>query len=615
MSTSYSFAKSVRDESILFDYIKATFPTITSLKIVDNANLKVYFSAALTGPEQASLTTLMTNYPDPDTAEETLNASLSVFNTSTIALAGNASFAGTWEDCSKYSCIRVSALSNVSSASAGVSIQFGIAAAQQDASRTYSLLAGIPLTVVTDIMGRYFRVVFTNGASAQTTFSLATRWSSTAELPQSPMNAALTDDSQAVTVRSVMTARNDYSSYSTLRADEQDRLIVKTKTYFERQQTVSSTPWIQIGFTYGVNSDNCNIATVSGTVTASNSRALVASAAAINTSASISTDRIAFCSPGNTVLGVVSAAFTAGIAGNTQVIGVGTAENGLFFGFNGTSFGVASRSGSVTTWVAQSAWNVDKLDGSGHSGVVLNAAVGNTYAIHYNSLGYGSCTYMVLAPASNAANQNVSLDEFIVVHRTFFNNVSQAVGLLNPQAPLMVSSANSTATTAVTVYVASFCCFAERDIKNSLCNSLEFSKSVNSLTYVPVIVLYNNPTFGAVNSTITVLIRRIGMAMGGIARNDSFIVVRDPTSTNLGTLTTVSASSCVSYSTSTTSTITTGTGTTVFSSGIYLSHDSIDVSELGIYISPGSYLFFCCRTASGTASATTNTMTVTWNEV
>lgn len=615
-SASYTFARAARDEALLFRYVKATFPTLTALYLVDASSVRLTFSGALSAPQQASLSALLDVYPDPMTTEESTTACLSVFNTTSAPLGANGVFTGAFEDCSRYSTLRVCVLSNAASAAGGLSVQFGLTAAQADSAKSYTLLAGTPLVAVTGVEGRYFRVVYTNGASAQTSFSLSTRWSTTSEPPVAQLGASVADQTDAVVVKSALIARTDYATYSSLRANEESRLHVHIPTRFRRQQHVNSVPWIQICFTYGINTDNCNTAVAGGgSVTASNSMAVVASAAAANASAQISTDRICFCAPGNTVLAVVSAAFAVGVAGNTQLVGAGTTTNGLFFGMNGTSLGVACRSNGITTWVAQASWNVDRMNGTGPSGITLNPTFGNTYAIQYDALGFGNATFMVYSPPSNVANPKISMDDFVVVHRQFFNNASGALGVQNPQFPLTAISSNTTAASAVAISVASFCCFVETDLKNTLMHSLEFTKSINSSTFVPALVLFNKPTFNGVASTTTVLIREIGFAMGGVARGDSLLVLRDPVMTALGTLVDVSASSCVSYSNSATSTVTAGTGVPLYSSVIYSTHDHFDVSDLGLYISPGSYMCFAARTCAGNAAATNNTVCVTWSEI
>jgi hypothetical protein len=73
--------------------------------------------------------------------------------------------------------------------------------------------------------------------------------------------------------------------------------------------------------------------------------------------------------------------------------------DGLFFEQSGTEMRVVRRtytSGSpVDTAVPQSAWNRDRLDGTGNSGVTLDVTKGNIYEIRYQWLGVGTVQYWV----------------------------------------------------------------------------------------------------------------------------------------------------------------------------------------------------------------------------
>ncbi|KAG5182997.1 hypothetical protein JKP88DRAFT_272962 [Tribonema minus] len=60
---------------------------------------------------------------------------------------------------------------------------------------------------------------------------------------------------------------------------------------------------------------------------------------------------------GRAVRVTAACAFATGTANASQLIGIGGTDNGLFFGYNGTSFGVCVRSNSVDTWTAAAAFN------------------------------------------------------------------------------------------------------------------------------------------------------------------------------------------------------------------------------------------------------------------
>ena len=77
-----------------------------------------------------------------------------------------------------------------------------------------------------------------------------------------------------------------------------------------------------------------------------------------------------------------------------QKVGLFDANNGIFFQDTGTGYQIVRRTytsgAAVDTEVNQSAWNGDKLDGTGASGFTLNAATSNILFIDIEWLGVGS---------------------------------------------------------------------------------------------------------------------------------------------------------------------------------------------------------------------------------
>jgi hypothetical protein len=77
-----------------------------------------------------------------------------------------------------------------------------------------------------------------------------------------------------------------------------------------------------------------------------------------------------------------------------QKVGLFDANNGIFFQDTGTGYQIVRRTytsgAAVDTEVNQSAWNGDKLNGTGASGFTLNAATSNILFIDIEWLGVGS---------------------------------------------------------------------------------------------------------------------------------------------------------------------------------------------------------------------------------
>jgi hypothetical protein len=607
MSTSYSFTKTVSDESLFFSYVAASFPTLTGISS-SGPTLRLTFSTTLSGAQQTALTTLLGAYPNPVCTEDGTLANILVLNTTAAPLAGGGVFTGGWQDVARFSCVRVTCLSDVASAASGVSLQFGVAAQQADVVRTYTASAGAVLACVSDVAGRYFRLVYTNGAAAQTAFSVCARWTTSNEFATVQLGSAtLTDQSDALVTRSVVAARSDNSRHLNLRADEQSQLRVCMPTILERLVCATSTPMIQVSFTYTVNSDQTVTAVVGAgsSVTANLGRALVTAGAVVNSSASLSTDRMCRCTAGNTVTVVVGCAFGAPVAGNTQICGAGNASNGLFFGYNGTSFGILVRSNGTSTWTPSSAFNLDPIDGTGPSSIALTPTFGNTYVIRYDTLGWGGATFMITPPVSvTTANPGILTPECVAVHRVSFGNTQAAVGIMNPQFPAAAVCANTTNATAVTMAISSFACFLDGPVNRvPLLRSVDIYKTVTTTSYVPLMVIYNKPTFRGVANTSTIHLRELSLSLLGGSQNLYICVFNSPT-INGASYTDVSTNTSVAAVSTSTMSMTAGTGISLWSGTVYSNDNTFTVEAFDMFLLPGDTF---CIAAKLSANKTVNT--------
>lgn len=115
------------------------------------------------------------------------------------------------------------------------------------------------------------------------------------------------------------------------------------------------------------------------------------------------TNRYHYYQPGVGQFALVTCALgDTGKANNTRRWGYFDANDGVFFEMQGTILNVVLRSsvsGSVVeTRVPQSAWNGDKLDGTGLSGFTLAVDHANLYGIDLAWLGVGVVRMLVTAP-------------------------------------------------------------------------------------------------------------------------------------------------------------------------------------------------------------------------
>jgi hypothetical protein len=103
--------------------------------------------------------------------------SVNTANSSAVALTGGAAFTGTAVDVSGYSSINVSVFADQASATNGLSMQQSSDATNWDVVDAYTvplMTAGNGKTYSVQVAARYFRVVYTNGATPNTLFRLQT---------------------------------------------------------------------------------------------------------------------------------------------------------------------------------------------------------------------------------------------------------------------------------------------------------------------------------------------------------------------------------------------------------------------------------------------------------
>lgn len=114
-----------------------------------------------------------------------------------------------------------------------------------------------------------------------------------------------------------------------------------------------------------------------------------------------------------------------GATGVIARIGSFTATNGLFFELNGTTMNIVERKASSDTSVAQSSWNIDKMDGTGASGITVDWSKTNIFFVDFEWLGVGTVRYGL---AINGV--------LYYVHETHHANTATSVYMSTPNLPI-----------------------------------------------------------------------------------------------------------------------------------------------------------------------------------
>jgi len=121
---------------------------------------------------------------------------VSALNSSSVNLALNAVFTGTGEDVSAYSNIKITVFSSVASNVDGLQIQQSSNNVDWDASDAYTIPATTNRSFSVPVNLRFFRIVYTNGATATTSFRLQVIFNNQDKQPSSvrPQDARSNDN-------------------------------------------------------------------------------------------------------------------------------------------------------------------------------------------------------------------------------------------------------------------------------------------------------------------------------------------------------------------------------------------------------------------------------------
>ena len=95
-------------------------------------------------------------------------------NSSTTPLGSGATFTGTSIEITNYAAINVAAFSDVDSAVDGLEMQFSPDGTNWDHKHKFSVTGNVGVSYAQAAELRYFRIVYVNGATAQTSFRLTT---------------------------------------------------------------------------------------------------------------------------------------------------------------------------------------------------------------------------------------------------------------------------------------------------------------------------------------------------------------------------------------------------------------------------------------------------------
>jgi len=377
------------------------------------------------------------------------------------------------------------------------------------------------------------------------------------------------------------TFQNSNKGRNLLKVDESQNLLVKIGSPlsgFGEVLTSNLTPVIQNTFVYNINADQFSTAVAgSGTVTAANSIGTVATGTTTASTSKLFTKKIVHYYSGQAINAKLTLLFTS--AANTNVYGgVGDENNGFFLGMNGTTFGILYRNNTVDTWIPRSTFNVDILDGTGPSGIILDTTKFNFFFIQIQYLGAGDIKF---------AFENPNYGAISVFHIIRYPNLNTTTSLRNPNLRMYLYAENLATTTNVSVNAICVAAFVEGLINRYSSNLI---KSIGNMKTGfaggNVLTIRNRSSYASLTNKNSVIMMSFSFASNG-TRIGTVSVILNATLTGASFTNISTNTSVVEYDTA----ATLSGGIILFT--YYLGTDSqinIDVSGFDVNLQPSDTL-------------------------
>lgn len=463
----------------------------------------------------------------------TNTAEISTTNSTSSTLSANGVFTGTSKDVLAYGSICVTLYSDVSSALNGLSIEFSSDGSNWDIKYLRNITGGVSYSESYPIINKYFRAIYINGSTSQSQFRLQSLL-----LPhESFVTKEKVDNVSKNLVYTCNVVKHNDGNYRVpvTYYDSMSVNINNPITAFGELCIAEQTPMIELTFPYNINTDIVTTSiTGSGNISNLNRKAKISSGTTSDSLARLKSRTILRYSTGVGMCFRASAIFSNPISTGKQYIGIGDSENGFYFGYTGTTFGIMRRSNSVDYVINKSTWNRDKLDGSGSSGYTLDPTKGNVYQILYQWLGFGCIKCFIEEPSLG----------LILVHQIEYAGTSTVVSIDNPSLPLSVEASNGSTSGDVSVETASMTGMLQGHIIDTIGinNSIGNVKSINVNEETNILSIRNKSTFNNCTNKTTLKIQLFDIAtegnkvvtfkvyLNGTINNSSFVNINESNS-------------------------------------------------------------------------------------
>jgi len=509
-------------------------------------------------------------------------------NSTTSLLAPNATFTGTAVDTAaqNIASLQVLAISNVASAANGLQIQWSSDNSNWDNVDSTSLTGGSECLVTSGVYSRYFRVVYTNGSSTQVGgyFRLQTCIQATAtQATTKDLPNQITSSDNALITHSVIAGKSVTGAYTDQAVDTygNGQVIIggAGADAFGRARVSEAQTLLDLNFLYSSRPELTQTVVV-GTGSAAKTSGV--SSVTLTTGGTGSTSGVDFQSkeyaiyePGKSHLVDITGQMVGYKRYVRQQVGYFDSLNGVFFDMDGTSQGAtgfmgvtirSNTSGSaVDTVVLSTSWSIDKMDGTGPSGLTINWSYPQQFVIDMEWLGVGGVRFGI--------RYN---DTLYYVHQFNFPNTNFTPPYMNTaNLPLHWAVYNTSGSVATSTNLIAVCGAVISEAGNQYPGTFQFSsqtpttatKTATQNVFVPLISIQPATTYQGLPNRTTIGLLTLEVYCTDTSNSIAWEMIYNPLLAGTPSFNPVNGRSSVNVDTAATGVVVTITGTST-SAGI-----------------------------------------------
>jgi len=205
------------------------FPTVQSVNVINSLSIaslpSITGSVAIVGNLSVSSlpNVVISNFPA--TQPVSLTGVVDSGNSTTTNLGVSSVFTGVWTDVLLYNNIVITILASSASATNGLQVQWSNDGSTIHSTDIFNISANLGKQFSFGRLSRYYRIVYTNGVIAQTSFSLQTILCIGNLKPSSHrINDSIIDEDDAELIKAVITGRTTGGIYKNVNVDADGNL-------------------------------------------------------------------------------------------------------------------------------------------------------------------------------------------------------------------------------------------------------------------------------------------------------------------------------------------------------------------------------------------------------